>query len=80
MLEQFWLAALASDVGIAIPTDNRALLRQHLYKARGEMKDPRLDEITMIMPEEPEDEIWLVHRDADNPGGTADEGYPKLVR
>jgi hypothetical protein len=65
MLLEYWLLALRSKVGVAIPTDNRAMLRQQLYKARYEAKDPRLDDIVMIIPEK-EDEIWLVHRDADS--------------
>jgi hypothetical protein len=71
MLLEYWLLALRSEVGIAIPTDNRAMLRQQLYRARYEAKDPRLDDIVMIIPQK-EDEIWLVHRDADS-RGTADE-------
>lgn len=65
MLLEYWLLALKSKVGVAIPTDNRAMLRQQLYKARYEAKDPRLDDIVMIIPKK-EDEIWLVHRDADS--------------
>ena len=78
MLIKFWEAAYNAEVGIAIPTDNRGLLRQHLYRARAEVRDPRFDEIVMLMPED-ESEIWLVHKDADNPRGTPDQGYPKLV-
>lgn len=65
MLLEYWLLALKSKVGVAIPTDNRAMLRQQLYKARYEAKDPRLDDIVMIIPKK-EGEIWLVHRDADS--------------
>ena len=78
MLEELWLAALRAETGIAIPTDNRAVLRQHLYRARAEANDPRLDDLVMIMPEK-EDEIWLVHKDADGIG-TDNESYPKLVQ
>jgi len=65
MLLEYWLLALKSKVGVAIPTDNRAMLRQQLYRARYEAKDPRLDDIVMVIPEK-EDEIWLVHKDADS--------------
>ena len=78
MLLELWLAALKSPVGIAIPTDNRALLRQHLYRARAEANDPRLEEMVMLMPEN-EGEIWLVHKDADGIGAD-NESYPKLVQ
>jgi hypothetical protein len=77
MLLEFWLAALNSKVGIAIPTDNRASLRQLLYRARAEANDPRLDDIVMLIPEN-DGEIWLVHKDADSIGAD-NESYPKLV-
>jgi hypothetical protein len=67
MLLDLWVEALNSKVGISIQTDNRSLLRQHLYRARAEAKDPKLDSITMVLPEQ-EDEIWLVHKDADSNG------------
>lgn len=63
-LLEYWLLALRSKVGIAVPTDNRAMLRQQLYKARYDAKNPALEDIVMIIPEK-EDEIWLVHKDAD---------------
>ncbi len=77
MLLELWLTALRSEVGIAIPTDNRALLRQHLYRARAEANMPELDKLVMLLPAK-EDEIWLVHKDADSPG-TNNQGYPKLI-
>jgi len=77
MLLDLWLAALDAEIGIAIITDNRLLLRQHLYKARVEAKNPRLEDLTMILPEK-EDEIWLVHKDADSIG-TDHEDNPKLI-
>jgi hypothetical protein len=78
MLAELWMAALKAEVGIAIPTDNRALLRQHLYRARAELNDPSLDDIVMLMPEK-ETEIWLVHKDADGIGAD-NQSYPKLVQ
>jgi len=77
MLLEFWLAALKAKVGISVETDNRASLRQHLYRARAEANDPRLDDIVMLLPEQ-ENEIWLVHKDADSIGAD-NESYPKLV-
>jgi hypothetical protein len=65
MLLDLWITALKSKVGISIQTDNRTLLRQHLYRARAEAKNPKLDELVMLIPAK-EDEIWLVHKDADN--------------
>jgi len=72
MLVGIWLAAVNAEVGVAVPTDNRQLLRQHLYRARAEAKDPALDDIVIILPDN-ETEIWLVHKDADS-GGTDNEG------
>jgi DNA-binding phage protein len=72
MLVDLWQAAVNAEVGIAIPTDNRQLLRQHLYRARVEAKNPEFDDITMILPAN-ETEIWLVHKDADS-SGTNNEG------
>jgi DNA-binding phage protein len=75
MLIDLWQAALDAETGIAIPTDNRGLLRQHLYRARAEANNPEFERIVMIMPEN-ETELWLVHRDADaqNPDRTIDKG------
>ena len=78
MLVDLWLAALKEERGVAIVTDNRSLMRQHLYKARAEARDPDLDSLVMILPEK-EDEIWLVHKDADSLG-TDNEGYLKLIQ
>lgn len=73
MLLDIWEAALNSDVGVAVPTDNRKLLQQHLYRARAEAQDPRLERIVIVMPED-ERELWLVHKDADSPS-TNNQGY-----
>lgn len=79
MLLEYWLLALRSKVGVAIPTDNRAMLRQQLYRARYEAKDPRLDDIVMVIPEK-EDEIWLVHKDADSRGPFDESNVEPLHR
>jgi hypothetical protein len=60
-LLELWARALKSDCGIAITSDNRPLLRQHLYQAR--VGHDEYDDIVMVLPEQP-DEIWLVHRHA----------------
>lgn len=77
MLLELWLAAFKAEVGIAIPTDNRKVLRQHLYRARAEADNPELEDIVMLLPER-EDELWLVHKDADGIGAH-NQDYPKLV-
>jgi hypothetical protein len=78
MLLEFWEAALKSAVGIAIQTDNRNTLRNHLYKARAEANNPELDQVVMILPER-EDELWLVRKDADGIGAN-NQDYPKLIQ
>jgi len=77
MLIELWQAAVEAEVGIAIETDNRQLLRQHLYRARAEAENPEFDDIVMILPDN-ETEIWLVHKDADSPGANH-KGNSKLV-
>jgi hypothetical protein len=77
MLVELWLAALNVKVGIAIQTDNRATLRQHLYKARAEANNPELDSLEMILPEK-EDELWIVRKDAHG-SGADHEDHLKLV-
>lgn len=74
---ELWLTALKAEVGIAITTDNRRLLRQHLYQARAEANRPELDEMVILTPEN-EGELWVVHEDADAPG-TGDEDHDQLV-
>jgi hypothetical protein len=63
MLVDLWLKALKSKFGLSVTTDNRMLLRQHLYKARAEAGNPDLDSIVLVLPE-PQDQIWMVHRNA----------------
>ena len=77
MLE-LWKQALEERVGICIITDNRKILQQHLYRARVEAKDPELEQLIIMLPEN-EDELWLVHKDADGIG-TDNKGDLKLVR
>jgi hypothetical protein len=77
MLE-LWKQALEETTGICIITDNRKLLQQHLYRARVEAKDPELEELIIILPEN-EDELWLVHKDADSIGANH-KGNLKLIR
>jgi hypothetical protein len=73
-----WQTALEAEVGICIETDDRGLLRQHLYRARALMDNPAYENITMILPEK-EDEIWLVKKHAGG-NGAARKGNYKLVR
>lgn len=62
MLVDLWLRALRAKIGITVTTDNRMLLRQHLYKARMEANNPDLESLVLTLAGE--NEIWLVHKDA----------------
>jgi DNA-binding phage protein len=75
MLVDLWQAAVDAEFGIAVPTDNRQLLRQHLYRAKVEANNPAFDDIVMIMPDI-ENEIWLVHKDAESSPRTDNESNP----
>jgi len=77
-LIDLWRQARDADIGVVITTDNRGLLRQHLYRARAEAGDESLEDIVVVLPDK-EDEIWLVHKDADG-AGTNNQGYPKLIQ
>lgn len=61
MLLDLWEQAYRAEQGIEIGTDNRPLLRQHLYQARAGLA--KYDDIVMVLPEEA-NLIWLVHRNA----------------
>lgn len=74
MLIDLWEQAFNSKHGVEIGTDNRPLLRQHLYQARAG-KD-RYDDMVMVMPEQ-DNLIWLVHRDAEGSFGANHKGYLK---
>jgi len=73
MLLELWERAYNSDHGIEIGTDNRPLLRQHLYQARA--GHDKYDDIVMVIPEQ-DNLIWMVHRDASGFGANH-QGYFK---
>jgi hypothetical protein len=77
-LSALWQAALDAEIGIGIVTDDRGLLRQHLYRARALANNPKFEDISMILPEK-EDEIWLVRKNA-NGSRTVVKGNFKPVR
>lgn len=62
----YWLEALsAPDAGIAIKThpEDRKIVTNQLYAARGEAEDTRLEELVVSVPQEPKDEVWVVKRE-----------------
>lgn len=62
-----WQQALKQPAGLAIPTDDRLLLKQQLYRARAASDITELGNLAIVMPETPENEIWIVRRDLDAP-------------
>lgn len=62
MLLELWLEALNMPVGLAVQTNDRALLRQQLYRERSEAKNEELARLTIIFPII-EGELWIVHKD-----------------
>ena len=62
-LPEIWYAALASQRGIAIHTDDPAFARQKLYAIRRALQDPDLEGISiMTSPTAPDCELWLVKK------------------
>ncbi len=58
-----WFGALASEAaGLAIKTNDRALLKQQLYRTRNELGDPRLDMLMIAIPDI-DGELWIVKKD-----------------
>lgn len=56
--------AVAAEFGVIVNTNDRTLLKSQLYTARSQSENAALQDIVMIMSEA-KDELWLVHRDAD---------------
>lgn len=63
-LIEYWRLASEAEYGIVIVTDNRKLLSQQLYRARGTNSDGEYNDIVMALPQQG-DQIWLVKRGAD---------------
>lgn len=50
-VSEAWLAALGSDLGVALSTDNPELLRQHLYNHKYQTGDLRLEAFEITIPD-----------------------------
>ena len=58
----YWYAALSSELGIELNCSDAEPVRQRLYAARREVKDPDLDQISVcVSPFDPM-RLWLVKR------------------
>lgn len=66
---EHWYLALREPAGYCfrvISGESKAY-RSRLYEARREAQDPQLATLSVIVsPSSPEDEIWIVHREAPN--------------
>ena len=55
-----WTRASEAEIGIAVKTPNKPLLKSELYRLRQEAQDPALDAIIICDPKG--DEIFLVKK------------------
>lgn len=56
--------ALESERGIAVPATDVLMLKQQIWRVKGELGDPRLD--ALILVHAPVDgEVWICQRDQD---------------
>lgn len=62
-----WYAALGSEKGVVITTNNTALCIQRLYAARKKANDPDLDGISIVQSPTVPGELWLVKRKSNEP-------------
>lgn len=64
---QYWLEALAQPIGLKVQVapEERKLLSQQLYRARAEAADERFADLVIVVPENPNNELWIAHRHAD---------------
>lgn len=60
-LINYWYQALESPIGIIIETDDRNLLRQHLWLARRKAFDPELENLQLSYSHNP-NEVWIWHK------------------
>lgn len=61
-LQVIWNAALKTQFGVVICTNDRRLLRQQLYMCRKAMGDEKLNNFSLHTPETP-NELWIVNRE-----------------
>lgn len=67
-LISYWYQALSSPFGIELVCSDPESVRNKLYSARAEAKDPDLDQISACMSPFDPAKLWLVKK---NPGGGA---------
>lgn len=52
-----WRAALAAEIGVAVPTNNQAYCKSLLSEIRNKSGDPRMNDIVIFSPAN--GEVWL---------------------
>lgn len=61
-----WTSALAETYGRRVHTSDRRLLMNRLYAARREAKDEDLAGLSIVMPANRPNELWIVKREPGN--------------
>lgn len=59
---EFWYAALHDPIGVKIATNARERAAQKLYQARAQSGDEALAALSIILPPDNPNEIWIVHK------------------
>lgn len=62
----YWYAALASDLGVCVLTDNRERLRQRLYAARAASGDTSLEGLSLVLSPLNQEHVWILKNGHDN--------------
>lgn len=79
MLE-YWYDALRSTSGIAITVSDQEKAKRLLYAARKEAHDESLDAISIRVPPNNPDQLWLVHNACKERTVPPSEGDSQTVR
>lgn len=62
-----WSRAAAAEIGVGIKTNDKRSLQNMLYTVRQNSGDASLDNLVIVLPKEPEDEVWIVKRQVEMP-------------
>lgn len=63
---EFWYAALGTNVGICIETDDPDRCKQRLYAARKASGDPDLDCLAIVQSPTDAGHLWIIHKEIKN--------------
>lgn len=61
-LLQLWYQALAAEKGVVVETNDREKLKQKLYAARKEAKDPALNALSIRTSPDDPNQLWIDKR------------------